>query len=621
MIVPMRKAYVVARAADRDALLTALRDVGVMHVEPVDPSRSVAREEQPVALATLDEATRLLSQRTPAGPAPDIEPFEAARQVQTIHRETMERQTRLTALYRQLHELAVWGDVRLEQFQQIADAGLAVRIAAVEADTIDQVQADCVEILDREYPTDRYLVALAGRDDEQLALPETAEILDLPPRDRPSIREEARQIDADLEQANQRLDALANLLGQIEAEYARRQAEAEYTAASRSGIDNESLFAIQGWVPAEHADLTDELSARGVETGVEYIEPDEDEQPPTLVRYPRWAQPIKALFGVLGTTPGYREYDLAPFFMLAMPIFTAMLVGDAGYGLIFTLVGAVFYGKMVRAGSKPAAQLILTFGIATFVWGMITGNFFGVGPAELAGVGAAGIADAWKSLAFLYVTDPLTGGPDPEAGRTLIMQISFSIGFIHLGLAHVRQAAGLLPDQRGIAEIGWIGFIFGMFTLVWLMFFPDQTFLPPMATLWILVASFAAIVLFSSPSPNPFKRVTFGLLGNLMSIPGAFGDMLSYIRLMAVGLASYYIASAFNDLALQMTQASMLALPATILVLLLAHGLNIGLCLVAIFAHGVRLNMLEFSTNAGVQWAGHPYAPFTLQTAANEGER
>jgi V/A-type H+-transporting ATPase subunit I len=620
MIVPMRKAYVVARAADRDALLTALRDVGVMHVEPVDPSRAVAREQQQVALATLDEAIRLLSQRTPSGQVPQVDPFEAARQVQTIHRETMERQTRLTALYRQLHELEVWGDVRLEQFQQIAEAGLAVRIAAVEPDTVDQVQADCVEILDRDYPTDRFLVALAGRNEGQLALPETAEVLDLPPRDRPDIQEEARQIDAELEQANQRLDEMANLLPEIEAEYARRQAEAEYTAASRSGIDNESLFAIQGWVPAEEADsLANELSSRGVETGVEYIEPDEDEQPPTLVRYPRWAQPIKALFGILGTTPGYREYDIAPFFMLAMPVFTAMLVGDAGYGLIFTLVGAIFYGKMVRAGSKPAAQLILTFGITTFIWGMITGNFFGVGPAELAGAGAAGLAEAWKSLAFLYVTDPLTGGPDPEAGRALVMQISFTIGVIHLSLAHLRQAAGLLPDQRGIAEIGWIGFIFGMFTLVWLMFFGPL--IAPMLTLWLLVGSFAVIVLFSSPSPNPVKRVVLGLLGNLMSIPGAFGDMLSYIRLMAVGLASYYIASAFNDLAMGLTEVSMLALPATILVLLLAHGLNIGLCLVAIFAHGVRLNMLEFSTNAGVQWAGHPYAPFTLQTAANEGER
>jgi len=88
---------------------------------------------------------------------------------------------------------------------------------------------------------------------------------------------------------------------------------------------------------------------------------------------------------------------------------------------------------------------------------------------------------------------------------------------------------------------------------------------------------------------------------------------------MAVGLASYYIASAFNALALGMSEATIWALPATVLVLLLAHGLNIALCMVAIFAHGVRLNMLEFSTNAGVQWTGYAYKPFAV-IAKSEGE-
>ena len=95
-----------------------------------------------------------------------------------------------------------------------------------------------------------------------------------------------------------------------------------------------------------------------------------------------------------------------------------------------------------------------------------------------------------------------------------------------------------------------------------------------------------------------------------MSIPGAFGDMLSYIRLMAVGLASFYIASAFNDLGGRLGGASPWAIPLAVLVVIFAHLLNIALCLVAIFAHGVRLNMLEFSTNAGVQWNGYAYTPF-----------
>jgi V/A-type H+-transporting ATPase subunit I len=609
MIVPMRKVYVVSRAQDRQKLLEALRQLGVVHVEPIEPERAVAAEQQIHALQVLNTAVRMLSQETPSGEKPDLEAFQAAEETAQLERESIELQSRLSTLYRQIEELEVWGDVRLEQFRQLKEAGLTLGFFAVAPEQVSQIQGDCVTVVADPYGAGSVLVAAVSRQGD-IEAPQDALAVELPSRDRPTIRQEAAEVDAKLKENGRRLSQLAHLLGEIQTELSRREADAEFTIASRSGMEHEDLYAIQGWVPVEQADkLGDDLEAAGVPAGIETLEPDTDEQPPTLVRYPRWAKPIQSLFGVLGTTPGYREYDLAPFFMLAMPVFTAMLVGDAGYGLIFTLVGALFYGRMERAGAKPAAQLILSFGVATFIWGMLTGNVFGVGPGQV----PAGIGSAWKSLAVLWRPEA-----QAEAGRNLIMQVSFTIGLIHLSMAHLRQAIGLLPDQRGIAEVGWIGFIFGMFTLVWLMFFGPL--IPPMATLWILVISWIVIVLFCSPDRNPLKRVTFGVLGNLMSIPGAFGDMLSYIRLMAVGLASYYIASAFNGLALEMSEATLLALPGTILVLLFAHGLNIGLCLVAIFAHGVRLNMLEFSTNAGVQWAGHPYAPFSLKTVRNEGE-
>ena len=104
-----------------------------------------------------------------------------------------------------------------------------------------------------------------------------------------------------------------------------------------------------------------------------------------------------------------------------------------------------------------------------------------------------------------------------------------------------------------------------------------------------------------------------GLVSNLMPAIGTFSDTMSYIRLMAVGMASYYIASAFNGLAWQVGNVSPVLIIASVLILLAAHALNIILCLIAIFAHGVRLNMLEFSNNAGVQWVGTPYAPFAVE--------
>ena len=128
------------------------------------------------------------------------------------------------------------------------------------------------------------------------------------------------------------------------------------------------------------------------------------------------------------------------------------------------------------------------------------------------------------------------------------------------------------------------------------------------------------LICFSFPNRNPAKAIGLGLASNMLPMISAFSDTMSYIRLMAVGLASYYIAFAFNNLAMDVGSGGIIMwLPAG-LILVFAHMLNIILGLIAIFAHGVRLNMLEFSSNAGVQWAGYPYAPFARTQTVDVGE-
>jgi V/A-type H+-transporting ATPase subunit I len=612
MIVPMAKVYIATRDDDRDRLLTALRELGMVHIVPVDAEQAVADEVLVQRVDTLRRAALVFESVEPAGERPNLDPVEAAEEAVAILRRGAERNNRLTSLYRQIEQLDLWGDTRLEDLDALDAIGLSPRFYHVPRADLSAVEAECLTPVGGD--KDDVVVAVVDRTSDGPTLPETARELQRPLRDRPDIRREAAEIDAALQEDAERMRVLAHCVHDVRNALHKAQAEHDYEVASRSGLHEEGLYALQGWLPARGVNtLKGDLGKQNIQAAIQTLQPEDDEQPPTLVDYPRWAKPIKALFGVLGTVPGYREFDLSPFFMLSMPIFTAMLVGDAGYGLIFTLIGLLTYGKLARAKQETTAQLVLVFAITTTLWGLITGNVFGVGPGDMQSAGGlwAGVGSAWSSLAFLWRSDP-------EAARNLVMKISFGIGFLHLASAHIRQAFALLPDQRGIAEVSWVGFVFGMFTLVWFMFF--EALVPPTATLWVLVASWTVIVLFSSPDRNPLKRITFGVLGNLMSIPGAFGDMLSYIRLMAVGLASYYIASAFNGLALQLTEASIWALPGTILVLVFAHALNIGLCLVAIFAHGVRLNMLEFSTNAGVQWVGRPFTPFAVAVSQDKGD-
>jgi V/A-type H+-transporting ATPase subunit I len=126
---------------------------------------------------------------------------------------------------------------------------------------------------------------------------------------------------------------------------------------------------------------------------------------------------------------------------------------------------------------------------------------------------------------------------------------------------------------------------------------------------YLLIIGAVLAIGFASPSRNPAKMLGMGLAQFPLSMLSAFSDVISYVRLMAVGVASSVLAVSFNEMAFEAG-----FWPITILVLVLGHGLNVGLALIAMFAHGVRLNMLEFGNNLGMEWIGYPYRPFAHRT-------
>jgi len=204
--------------------------------------------------------------------------------------------------------------------------------------------------------------------------------------------------------------------------------------------------------------------------------------------------------------------------------------------------------------------------------------------------------------------------PGPEEGRFLIIKVSFIIGCMELILAHLSPVAGSWHNQRAWSEIGWCGVLLGMLGVIWKLFdFPLPASLLR-AAMGLLGLSYLLVVLFSYPGRGFLRRIGLGFAASLLPLIGAFGDTMSYIRLMAVGLASYYIAAAFNNLGAIVAAGSPVLWLAGVPIILFGHALNIALVVIAIFAHGVRLNMLEFSNNAGVRWAGYAYQPFARRS-------
>jgi V/A-type H+-transporting ATPase subunit I len=201
----------------------------------------------------------------------------------------------------------------------------------------------------------------------------------------------------------------------------------------------------------------------------------------------------------------------------------------------------------------------------------------------------------------------------------LLIKICFLIGAGHLILAHARRVFTLLPDSRALAEAGWCVILAAMLGVIWILFFGSSGPVPDhlaSAAASGLAVGLVLVAGFSAPHLPLVRRIGVGLAGSLLPLLGTFSDTLSYIRLMAVGLASYYLGSTFNVLAAQMADGG--SWIGAALIVIAGHSLNIGLIVIAIFAHGVRLNVLEFSSNAGIRWTGHPYRPFS-ERMAKEG--
>ncbi|MBP7934089.1 MAG: hypothetical protein KA354_05505 [Phycisphaerae bacterium] len=587
MIVPMAKVFVAYRARDQNRAVDVLGDLGVIHLVPIDPAKAAPHEKTLGEIADIERAIRIVSAIAPAGSPPPLSPLDAAREVLAIRNQATDRRNRLAALDHQLRQITIWGDVRLDRIALLRGAGVDLRFCSVPTQDVAAIHAQVVQVFS-ELPGRRFLVGVASRDGK-IRLPESAAEYPLPERDAPSIRQEAAELDAAGKQDALRLAQLACLADAMRQAVPGMRLRAEVDVAQRSALDRDLLSAFQGWVPAKEASsLAGKLAQSGLDAAVQVLEPEPEEHPPTLIRSPKWAEPIEGLFKMLGTVAGYREFDVSVPFMIALPLFSAMLIADAGYGTVLFLLPLVFRAKLKRLLGASMTHLLIVIGAAAIAWGLVISSFFGV---------------------ELY--SPLIRVDLSEESRTLMMRISFLIGAVHVSLAQWWQAARLFPDQCFLGKVGWGVFIWGILGVVQ-MFVLRSPFGWDTVYPYLLITGGTLAVLFDNSHRNPLKRVLLGTANAPLAMLGTFSDVISYVRLMAVGLAGSVLAVSFNNLV-----GTLGFWPLVAVAWLAAHSLNLALCMIALFAHGVRLNVLEFSNNLGMQWTGYPYRPFT-KTAVQE---
>lgn len=349
-----------------------------------------------------------------------------------------------------------------------------------------------------------------------------------------------------------------------------------------------AVACISGWIAERSVETLREV-AHAAGWGLLVRDPVDGETPPTLIEPPKMFRPVTVLFNGLGIAPAYTEADISVPFMCYFSLFFAMLVGDGAYGAIFLAATLALKKKL----PKSWFVLLTVFSSATVVWGILSNTWFGAGIPWCAG---------WPTVKWLA---------DPSYGN--MMLLCFTIGVSHLMLARIWNGVCRLPDSTALAEFGWAGILLFMYfvTNSIVGIFPGI----PQAMFWTFGISLVLVFGFLvKPSELKMRGAELGMLP--LNIMSALGDIISYVRLFAVGLASVKVAENFNSMATGLVAGAdaiwlkALMSVAMVAILVVGHGLNLAMAGLSILVHAVRLNTLEFSNHKGVSWSGYAFNPF-----------
>lgn len=589
MIVPMKHLTVLCTAADKEAALETLRNLAVLHVTAEsgaisDGGRLAAAE------ASLSAAKKALEIAKSQKPKTGCKVAEKSVVLNISPEDVIERANAVDALSNEVKTLeknialySHFGDFKPSDAQELADKGFAVTLFKAQASAeLKAGDNALLKILDDD-ATEKLRYGVIIGDSTGVFDISGVEMVALPAEPLASMRKKLADKQSALAVAINTLESAGDSCAALEAALEERLSARNLAAAAATMGAESGIVWITGYCPEDDLPAISKAAATSG-WGIAARNPQADENPPTLLRPPRIFRPITSLFKMLEIAPGYREVDLSAVFYGFFTIFFAMLVGDFGYGAIM-LAATLFFRR--KAKSAPVAPFILltVFSVATCIWGVLSCNYFGAHPESL----NFGVSK--------WLNDP---------SYTNIMKLCFLLGAIHLTIARLWSAVMLWPNTKALAEIGWAGVIWTMYCTSCAVVIP--TFAFPKFMFVVAPVSILLIFLFML-SREELKTEGINLAILPLNIISCLGDIISYVRLFAVGLASVKVAENFNMMALDMNLPLVVKIPVVVLILLAGHGLNLAMGALSILVHAVRLNTLEFSNHKGISWSGYGYAP------------
>ncbi|MDY7091640.1 MAG: V-type ATP synthase subunit I [Acidobacteriota bacterium] len=594
-VVALKKVTVFGLAGEKDQLLSHLQDLGILHPVRLAPKLNRPEEETVEYPRQTYQALRyLLATPIKRRSVTDPTGFDRTAVVsaaQANRRRRREVQDRIDQLRVRLRAVEPWGDFELPPLDELA--GQRLWFYLMPRRRLRQIPEDLVwQVVQMDHRVARVVVVSKG-----LPAGVPGERSRVGTRSLSELRRALELAESELEDLDGERWSLTRWIGLIQTNLARAEDEASRRHTAAQSLDAGEIFAVQGWVPAtEVARVEELLEAEGA--AATFADPEPDEEPPTLLENWDRVSGGEDLVGFY-QLPGYRDWDPSAVIFLSFALFFAMILADAGYAAVLSLLLIAFWRRLGKsiAGQRMRA-LSAAICVASLAYGALVGSYFGVTPAEGSWLGR---------LKLLDVSDFST-----------MMKLSIGVGTLHLILANALTAWHRWRSRKpkaALTPVGWITMMAGGLT----------TYLGGYGTaigdlgLTLVAAGAGIVLLFTGRPVKGLKDLPWRLLDGLKELTGfskAFGDILSYLRLFALGLASASLAQTFNQLAEQAQGSGAgIALLFGLLILILGHSLNLVLALIGGVVHGLRLNFIEMY-NWSVYGEGQPFRAFRKKEKA-----
>jgi len=591
-IVQLDKVTLCGPLADKGAVLGELQRLGCIHLKSLRPTPSEPEN------ATSPHAVQAYKARKYLRDAPRKRRFIHRREgfdVQEVVARTLANQQQLRVvsdrrefLVHRIRQLEPWGDFHLPQPQDLLDYKFWFYILPVSQLKALQGVERPWQIVHRDN-RHAYLVIVAREEPpgDLLPVPRTR----TGSRSLNELRQELDEAEIQLEELMAQREALTRWLYLLEQNLNRAEDQASLAYAQEQTLDGDGVFAVQGWLPRREARRLRAFADR-LQAALLVEPPGPDDRPPTLYANPPPLAGGQDLVDFY-QTPGYRSWDPSVVVFFSFALFFAMILADAGYSLALAGILAWLWKRMGRSdGGRRLRLLCAVVAGASTVYGVLVGSYFGVTPPPESLLGRLHLLDL----------------QDFDA----MMRLSIFIGCLHVTLANALIAL-YQPDwpRRGL-PLSWILVIAGGLG-IWLGATPLGSLL--------LAAGLLGVLLFADIRPVRNARdLLLRLLAGLQSLTNItklFGDVLSYMRLFALGLASASLALTFNQLANQVAAALPgLGFFLSLLILVFGHSLNLALAMMSGVVHGLRLNFIEFF-NWGMSEEGYPFKAFVRKETEN----